>query len=271
MIIDNFFITQFLDTTTAPWTPLTGITATINIWKVTGDTLTQVVTATSCTNLWGGWYGYRYTGMEASVYYIYEIVPSATAYRSGGYVDYRMQNLSMDVADIRGGGGGFSVNYSAINNHTTSKSTELKKYIDEKVDILKENHKEIYDKVNETDSHIELAKEEVIDTLEEVKPDNSEVLKGISVIKTQNTKLATYIKTESEKEKAELVKYHEKMMNDMEDAYAEMEKENEGKLNNKERLIEEMEEVSKDIVEHLEWEAEKKWIETIETIKSLLK
>lgn len=184
--------------------------------------------------------------MEASIYYIYEIVPSATAYRSGGYVDYRMQNLSMDVADIRGGGGGFSVNYSAINSHTTSKSTELKKYIDEKVDILKENHKEIYDKVNETDSHIELAKDEVIDTIKAIETqeiDEKEAKKAIKLIQGVDKKLTSYIESESSEKSQE----DEKEMK-IEELIKKLEK--------NETLIEDMEKTAQEIIDELEKERE---------------
>lgn len=253
MQIDKIFSTQFVGPTTrTPITDLTGVTITILEIASDGTTASVPVSNASCINGTLGFYRYYFAGMENKIYEFYFNPNDARVQITAGFVDKRLNNLDGAISEIRAGGGGFSVNYSAINNHITNKSTELKKYIDEKVDILKGNHKEIYDKVNDTDSHITLAKEEVINTIEEVKPDNSDVLKGISVIKTQNTKLATYIKTESEKERIELIKSHEKMMKDMEDCYKEMETEKESELDSKNELIKQMDEVSEEIIENLE-------------------
>ena len=274
MQIDKIFSTQFVDPTTrAPITDLTGVTITILEIASDGTTASVPVDEESCTNGTLGFYRYYFAGMENKIYEFYFNPNDARVQITAGFVDKRLNNLDGAISDIRAGGGGFSVNYSAINNHTTNKSTELKKYIDEKVDILKENHKEIYDKLSETDSHIELAKEEVIDTIEWV--DLSKVTESLGTLKMTLTKLSQFVRSEAEKEKNEEKKkmseeYESKLsemvdkIEKMEDAYEELDL----SIEEKEKLIEKMEETAQEIINELEkekeWEMRKnEWVKQI--------
>jgi hypothetical protein len=120
---------------------------------------------------------------------------------------------------------------------------------------------------NETNSHIDIAKTEVIDTIDGIElpeVDTSDIIKGIGTIKAQNTKLASYLKGEEDKEKAEMEKMHKKMMDDMEKAYEEMEKENgkekEDIMSSADEIIAVLEDENKTIGE-----------DTLTKIKTLLK
>lgn len=125
--------------------------------------------------------------------------------------------------------------------------------------LIKETHEKVMTLENadfsETNSHIELAKSETIDKIESIELpeiDNTEIVKGIGVIKAQNTKLSNYIKGEEGKEKIEMEKRHKKMMDDMEECYAEMEKEKSEEISSKDELIKQMDEVSQEIIEEME-------------------
>lgn len=199
MIIDNYIAEQFIDPTTAPWTPLTGITATITIWSVVNWVKTKIIDDASCTNDWEGYYSYLFTDMQPSTFYMYEIVPSATAYRVSGWIDYRMQNMSVDVATIRWGGGGFSINYGTIQNSIYNARDKI-------VEEMEKKKVETLDAISETNSHIDLAKEETIgkiDSIEipEAKLEEKEAKKAIKLITSVDKKLTSYIASEmSEKD-----------------------------------------------------------------------
>lgn len=180
MIIDNYIAEQFIDPATAPWTPLTAITANISIWSIVKWVKTKVVDDASCTNDWEWYYSYIFTAMQPSTFYIYEIVPSATAYRVSGWIDYRLQNLSMDISDIRWGGGGFSINYGAINSHTTNKINEIKKELTTIPQMIE-------DWFNETKSHIDIVKSDILDTIKESENEVcSDIVRSKKEIKEDN-------------------------------------------------------------------------------------
>lgn len=171
------------------------------------------------------------------------------------------------------GGGGF-INYEAINSHTTRKANELK---DEISKIPKTDLSGINTKLNEINSHIDIAKTSVldkIDTIETPEIDTTEIVKGLGVIKTQNTKLSTYLKSEQDKEKMEMETKHKKMMEDMEKAYAEMEEDN-GKIvlekdKEKESIMKDADEII-DAIENEKIEiSEKNKSEIIDKIKTLI-
>ena len=201
MIIDNYIAEQFIDPATAPWTPLTGITATITIWSVVNWVKTKVIDDASCTNDGEGYYSYLFTDMQPSTFYMYEIVPSATAYRVSGWIDYRMQNLSVDVATIRWGGGGFSINYGTIQNSIYNARDKL-------LEEIGKGKTETLDAISETNSHIDLAKDETIgkiDSIEipEAKLEEKEAKKVLKLVTSVDKKLTSYIDSEM-KEKDEI-------------------------------------------------------------------
>lgn len=274
MIIDNYIAEQFIDPATAPWTPLTAITATISIWSVIKWVKTKVVDDASCTNDWEGYYSYLFTAMQPSTFYIYEIVPSATAYRVSGWIDYRLQNLSMDISDIRWGGGGFSINYGAINSHTTNKMNEIKKE-------LTTIPKMIEDWFSETNSHIDIAKNDIKDTINSIEipeipeTDVSEITQGIWILKQRFTKLSEFLKKESDIEKEEIRKQLEAKIDEIENAYEDMQNAHSeeielktSEVSEKEKLIAEMEETAQELMEELEKEWETKKNEAEQEVKN---
>ena len=175
--LNNKFTAFWMDTTTAPWTPLTGLSATINIRDVNWN---LVVDNQPMTELWGWHYVYTFVDYNKAVDYVYDCNPWATAYRESGVTN----NIEQLISEIRTGGGGWFINYQAINSHTTSKVNELK-------EELVKLPKMIEDWFNETSSHIDLAKDEVIatiDTIEIPKADMTEITLWIGVLKQRFTK-----------------------------------------------------------------------------------
>lgn len=214
MIIDNYIAEQFIDPTTAPWTPLTGITATITIWSVVNWVKTKVIDDASCTNDWEGYYSYLFTDMQPSTFYMYEIVPSATAYRVSGWIDYRMEKIDANISDMSVGWG-WGGNYSqAIQTALSNAKTALEKKIEEehsktRLFIEWEN--------NDTNSHIELAKWEINDKIDSIPTtDLSDLNKSLGVARQQLTKLSEYLRKDAENEKKELEKEYEGKISELE-------------------------------------------------------
>jgi hypothetical protein len=88
-------------------------------------------------------------------------------------------------------GGGF-INYQAINSHTTEKVNELKKAIESKPDYT--------EKLNEIDSHIELAKEETIDTIKEAETEVcSDIIRKTKEIKEDNITTRNLVRQKTNK------------------------------------------------------------------------
>lgn len=161
------------------------------------------------------------------------------------------------------GGGWFSINYGVINWHVTKKVNELDEKVMKELELLKWNDKEIYNKINETDSHIELAKVAVIDTINSQETDDTEIIKSLGIIKSNLTKLSQFVRNEAQKEKEmekEWMKteYEYKIselvdkMEDMEDAYEELD----WSIITKEKLIEDMEKTAQEIIDELEKQKE---------------
>lgn len=205
MIIDNYIAEQFIDPTTAPWTPLTGITATISIWSVVNWVKTKVIDDASCTNDWEGYYSYLFTDMQPSTFYMYEIVPSATAYRVSGWIDYRMEKIDANISDMRVGWG-WGGNYSqAIQTALSNAKTALEKKIEEEHNKTRQI---VIDWDSETNSHIELAKDKTIGKIEsieipEAKLEEKEAKKVLKLVTSVDKKLTSYIDSEM-KEKDEI-------------------------------------------------------------------
>jgi len=93
-------------------------------------------------------------------------------------------------------GGWFSINYQAINSHTTSKVNELK----EELAKSKTDLSGIENTLNDIDSHIELAKGEVIDTINEIENEIcSDVVRTKTEIKKDNVSTRQLIRQKAEK------------------------------------------------------------------------
>lgn len=178
---NNKFTAFWMDTTTAPWTPLTGLSATINIRDVNWN---LVVENQAMTELWGGHYIYTFVWYNPAVDYVYDCNPGATAYIESGVTN----NIEQLISEIRTGGGWFSINYQAINSHTTSKVNELKKEFEKipKIDL------------SEIKSHIDVAKTDIIDTIDSIeipesKLEEKEAKKAVKLLTTFIPKVSGYI------------------------------------------------------------------------------
>jgi hypothetical protein len=221
-----------------------------------------------------GEYDYTFTAMDATRPYSYVMNPNSTsAYVVTGFVDPRLAFIDKSVSDIAvGGGGGYSSQaiQTSIGN--------IGRKIDKKIEDEHEKTRNLITKeFNETNSHIDVAKTDVINTIDGIElpeVDTTDIIKGIGTIKAQNTKLANYLKGEEEKEKAEMMKMHKKMMDDMEKAYEEMEKENQTIIWEKEKEKESLLEDANEVIQAIEEEkieiSEKNKSEIIDKIKTLI-
>ena len=261
--LNDKFTAFWMNTTTAPWTPLTGLSATINIRDTSG---TLLVNNQVMTELWWGWYIYSFTAYNAAVDYLYDCNPGATAYRESGVTT----NIQQLISEVRGSGGGMFSSQTIISSIWNSEKRIIKKIEDEggltRTDIDTKN--------NETNSHIEVAKGKIIttiDSIEQPEVDTSDIVRWIGVLKAQNTKLSSYLKWEDDKEKADIAKNHKKMMDDMEECYKQMEKENKIIIGDKEKDKEEVMKDADEIIESLESEIKIVWENAIKEIKTLLK
>ena len=120
---------------------------------------------------------------------------------------------------------------------------------------------------NETNSHIDIAKDTIITTIEgiempEIKEtDLSDIVSGIGVLKQRFTKLSEWLKTEQKKEmeskdmenEGKLSELQSKI-DEMEEAFEEMQNLSKSELDEKQKLIDDMEETAKEIMEELEKE-----------------
>lgn len=216
MQIDNKFSAIWYDTTTAPWTPLTGLSATIiirrkdtNIIVVNNEAMTEV-------SLWE--YDYTYTGMIPNIPYSYVMNPNSyLAFIETWFIDPRISNLDKSVSDVLATGG-----YNNMSWVTTSISN-LSKKIKEVKDIVEENGNKIDDTKNLV-SNIEkldiqpiIDKIDSIEIIEQKENDLSPIISSLSTIKRQNTKLNTKITgfiEEEKKKEDDMIEMHDKMAQD---------------------------------------------------------
>lgn len=251
--LDNRFIAFWMDTTTAPWTPLTGLSATITIREA--DTpYTIVVNNEAMTEMGWGHYIYVFSGMSIAKEYSYTCNPNATAFIESGVTQ---NTLYKWIEDNRGGGGGgYSVNLSGV----TGSISNLGKLVKDENEKLK---KFITKENNETNSHIEVAKDTIITTIEDIETnvDLTAVTEWIGVLKSRFTKLSEWLKTEQKKEmeskdtenKGKLSELQSKI-DEMEEVFEEMQNLSKSEIDEKQKLIDDMEETAKEIMEELEKE-----------------
>ena len=101
------------------------------------------------------------------------------------------------LMSLSGGGGWVSINYGAINSHTTKKVEELKEQI---AQIPKTDISGIETKLNETNSHIDIAKEEIIDTIKETEIEvSSDIIRKSKDLETSNVKTRNLVRQKTEK------------------------------------------------------------------------
>mgnify|MGYP003472651536 FL=1 len=101
------------------------------------------------------------------------------------------------LMSLSGGGGWVSINYGAINSHTTKKVEELKEQI---AQIPKTDISGIETKLNETNSHIDIAKEEIIDTIKETEIEVcSDIIRKSKDLEKSNVKTRNLVRQKTEK------------------------------------------------------------------------
>lgn len=254
------FSAYWLDTSTAPWTPLTGLSATITIMKTNW---VVVVDDQPMTELGRGWYIYTFAGYSPSEDYLYSCNPWATAYIESWVTG----NTEQLISEIRTSGGG-GINYWTINNHTSSKFTELERKIESaKIETL--------GSISETNSHIDIAKWEIndkIDSIEipEAKLEEKEAKKAIKLIQGVDKKLTSYIDSEM-KEKEEMSQIMQEFTRqEIEDIKAEKEKAEKEKMD-KEEEQKELEEIKAEFERQEQMEKEEKKKELEKELKATLK
>jgi len=261
--IDNVFTAFWMNTATAPWTPLTGLSATITIID---DTWVVVINAEAMTNLGVGWYKYIFTSMDVNKNYLYTCNPWVTAYIDSGVTDKRMNNIDSAISDMRVGGG-WSVNLSGVTASISNIWKRIDKSQEEIIAKIESSQEEIENKIDSEKLDISPILDK-IDSIEipEYCNDEKEAKKSNKILTALNKKVSGYIdkeKSQNEQEMQEKMEEHMKLMDEMEIAYWEMEKENQSE---KSDILESAD----DIIAELEKEKTNARKDTIETIKKLI-
>ena len=173
---DNKFTAFWMDTTTAPWTPLTGLSATILI-KLAIYPYTVVVNNEPMTDIGNGDYIYIFDGYSSEQDYIYHCSPWATAFIQNGQTDSRQDYLDKSITEI-----------AVWWNPYITGIGGIQKWIQKIVDKVEE-------KWNEVIKEIEESKDEIIKSIPEQKEpivnittekiDTKEFLKAIKEIKPE--------------------------------------------------------------------------------------
>lgn len=137
MQIDNRFTAIWYDTSTWPWTPLTGLLATITIRDKTDNSI--VVDDEAMTEIGLGEYDYTYDDMDATKAYSYVMNPNSTsAFVETGFVDPRIAFIDKSVSEI-----------AVWWNPYVEWFTNLKKWIQKIVDKVEEKWEEVKTKIEE--------------------------------------------------------------------------------------------------------------------------
>ena len=187
-----------MDTSTAPWTPLTGLSATITIQEVDAP-YTVVVNDEPMTEMWGGNYIYIFTAMSLSKEYTYTMNPWATAFIESGVTN---NTLYQWIQENRWWwGGGFSINYQAINSHTTSKVNELKEELDKKIkEIPQVSLQNVEDTLNEIVSQNDIANAKIIDRIDSSETEIcSDIVRKTKELKEDNVKTRELVRQKTKK------------------------------------------------------------------------
>lgn len=194
MQIDNRFTAFWMDTTTAPWTPLTGLSATITIREATAP-YAVVVNNEPMTEMWGGHYIYVFSWMSIEKEYSYTCNPNATAFIESGVTQ---NTLYKWIEDNRSGWGAWTtINTSGITGSIANMQKAITKQISEipKTDL------------SEIKSHIDVAKDDILNKIEDIEIpeailEEKEAKKAVKLLNTFIPNVTGYIDTEmKEKEK----------------------------------------------------------------------
>lgn len=236
--IDNTFIAFFLDTSTAPWTPLTGLSATFTIVNVDNNSIP--VNDRPMTEVGGGFYKYVYGQFDPNINYAWTADPnSSSAFIISGVTQ-------LPTWSRLWGGGGFTVNYWAINSHVTKKINELEDVLLEKLQKESIDFTPILDKIDSIE----------IPEIPETKLEEKEAKKALKLIEKLDKKLTEYIESEmSDKEELDAIS-REFTKLEMEERQREMEEERKRKeKEDEERKMEE--EMDKKLLEEIQAEFDK--------------
>lgn len=248
---DKLFTAFFLDTTTAPWTPLTGLSATITIREV--DTWTEVVSDVAMTEIWAWWYKYIFDAMNTGKDYVYYIDPnSSLAFMESWVTDKRLNYIDRNISDIKWGWG-FWVSWADVQRYIKSSQSILI----EEINKINEQVKKLEEKELPEQEEIDFTP--ILDKIDEVKQTkNPWVTTSIGTLKMQITKLSDFLRKEQENEKKEMEKKHQEKMKEKdaememiektfemvskeyEDKIAEKEQENDSLLEEIEQMLEEI-------------------------------
>ena len=227
--LDKIFTAFWMNTATAPWTPLTGLSATITIRDTNGNV---AVNAQPMTEVGGGWYKYEFTAMDVTKDYLVTYNPWATAYIESGVTDKRMANLDSAITDIRTGRW-FSVDLSPITRWLGNISKQISsiKLEEREVDL-----NPILEKIDE----IKIPEFPELPTFEE-----KEAKKLLKLVNTLDKKISEYIDSvnQSKEELSEIADEFTKL--EMEERMKEIEYEKEKKMEEEERKKMEEEEDKK--------------------------
>lgn len=194
--IDNKFTAHFINTTTAPWTPITGLSPTINIRETDG---TLVVNNQPLTELWGGHYMFTFSGYNAYKDYLYDINPNDTnAYIQSGVTDDGSLNKALDDLRVWWGWS----NLSGISQAIQWSIANMKKALDKKIDEIPQiDLQKIETKIDGVNDSIELAKDEIISNMPTI--EKSDFTPVVKKIETVDKKISQYIEWEK-KDKEEV-------------------------------------------------------------------
>lgn len=185
------------------------------------------------------------------------------AYYSCSDDNYGEKTTQYYFPSSRSGGGGGSINISGIQATIRNSYDKISTEFDKKLIEMRE---EIRNEFNETNSHIDVAKTDVIDTIKAIeipKTDLTKITDSLGTLKMTLTKLSQFVRSEAEKDKVEEKKkmseeYESKIaelldkIEEMEDVYEELDL----SIADKEKLIEDMEKTAQEIVDELEKEKE---------------
>lgn len=149
--INNKFTAKWIDTTTAPWVPLTGLSAVITIREASAP-YTIVVNEEPMVEVGGGWYIYEYSWYNSTKDYLYDCNPVATAYIESWVTSQSIWNddIVWNSSIIWSFWDKFS-QYGGV-SHVIDRSTfdeESKKRLDALVDAMKDKKEVVVKPFNE--------------------------------------------------------------------------------------------------------------------------
>ena len=245
--LDTKFTAYFIDATTAPWTPLTGLSATITIREADAP-YTVVVNDEAMTEVWGWHYIYNFSSMNTLKDYVYTCDPnSSLAFIESWVTDKRINNLDQNISDIRSWWGWFrnTVNLTGVTTSINNLSKKIDALSEKEIDFT-----DLYGKLDDAISKIDWIE------IPEFNYEEKEAKKAVKLLNSVAKELKTYIESQNKKEAEIMAITSELNKLDMEDAMEEKKKEMEHKKE-MERKKKEEEEENKKIIELLNAEFDK--------------